>query len=186
MKKRVFVGAFLLSVSAVAAGLFAQPGPVPGMEVKRKAMEQVAFLAGEWSGSGWMQIGPQRQSFQSSEVVVPKLDGLVLVIEGMHTAEMEPGQPPRVVHETLAFLSYDPNKNQYAMQTHLVDGRSGDYAGRVEDGAFIWEIVSPTGKMRYTIKLNEKGEWHEIGEMTRDEGKTWMQFFEMTLTKKAG
>jgi hypothetical protein len=31
------------------------------------------------------------------------------------------------------------------------------------------------GRMRYTIKLNEKGEWFEVGEMTQD-GQTCRSF----------
>jgi hypothetical protein len=36
--------------------------------------------------------------------------------------------------------------------------------------------------MRYIIYLNDKGQWHETGEMKRE--NDWFQFFEMTLDKK--
>ena len=37
-------------------------------------------------------------------------------------------------------------------------------------------------QMRYTIKLNQKGQWYETGEMSMN-GQAGQQFFEMTLDK---
>lgn len=51
-----------------------------------------------------------------------------------------------------------------------------------KDGAFVWGMETPMGKMRYTIRLDAQGRWHETGEGSRD-GQAWTQFFEMTLTK---
>ncbi len=31
--------------------------------------------------------------------------------------------------------------------------------------------------------MNENGQWHEIGESSRDNRETWFHFFEMTLNK---
>jgi hypothetical protein len=36
--------------------------------------------------------------------------------------------------------------------------------------------------MRFTVRLNEKGQWFEVGEFSRD-GKAWQKFFEMTLER---
>lgn len=38
-------------------------------------------------------------------------------------------------------------------------------------------------EMRRTIRLNDKGEWHEVGKRTDAGGRT-IQFFEMTLRRK--
>jgi len=40
----------------------------------------------------------------------------------------------------------------------------------------------PGTKILYTISFKD-GIWNEIGKMSRDEGKTWFQFFEMKLKK---
>ena len=46
-----------------------------------------------------------------------------------------------------------------------------------------WWLETPRGKLKYTIEINEKGEWYEKGEF--EMGKdNWFQIFEMTLTKK--
>ena len=36
--------------------------------------------------------------------------------------------------------------------------------------------------MRFTLHLNDKNQWVEIGEFSRD-GNQWMKFMEMTLDK---
>lgn len=43
-------------------------------------------------------------------------------------------------------------------------------------------MTNAGGTIRYTIVLNDKGEWFEIGERSTD-GVAWTKFFEMTLQK---
>jgi hypothetical protein len=38
------------------------------------------------------------------------------------------------------------------------------------------------GDVRFTIKLDEKGRWFEVGEISQD-GREWRIFFEMTLER---
>lgn len=53
----------------------------------------------------------------------------------------------------------------------------------VVEGGFQWAFQGPQGiSIRYTVKLTEKGEWFERGEMSQD-GKSWRQFHEMTLRR---
>ena len=47
-----------------------------------------------------------------------------------------------------------------------------------------WAMETPGGQIRYTITLNDAGQWFEIGEMSQD-GETWRQIFEMTLDRVA-
>lgn len=86
----------------------------------------------------------------------------------------------QVVHHAFAVLSYDPEKQDYRFQTHLVHGRSGDFPGHLEDGAFVWEMDSPNGRVRFVIRV-EGERWHEVGMIER-EGK-WHHFFEMDLRR---
>jgi hypothetical protein len=48
-----------------------------------------------------------------------------------------------------------------------------------------WRMTTPQGQMRFTQRLTEKGEWSEVGELSRD-GTTWIKFMEMTLQKVSG
>ena len=34
--------------------------------------------------------------------------------------------------------------------------------------AFRWSMKNPQGEIRFTIRLNEQGEWVELGEMSHD------------------
>lgn len=44
-------------------------------------------------------------------------------------------------------------------------------------------LLAKASTPEYTIHV-EGSKWHEVGEMSRD-GKTWMQFFQMDLERKA-
>jgi hypothetical protein len=157
------------SIPAVAA-----EASDPGLE----AMKAVAVMEGRWEGGGWMRMGPgEPERSVGEETVESRLDGRVLVIEGKHWTP----DRSRVVHHAFAVLSYDAAKKEYRFSTHLANGRSGDYPLRVEDGAIIWEMDSPGGRIRYTIRI-EGDRWHEVGHIER-QGQ-WSQFFEMDLRRK--
>ena len=62
-------------------------------------------------------------------------------------------------------------------------GNYEDAEAKVSEGQLVWDMKIPQfGDVRYTIKLDDRGQWFEIGEVSRD-GKTWQQFFEMTLQR---
>ena len=47
-------------------------------------MKAVAFLEGRWAGEGWIQMGPgPKEEFSQTEVIERKLDGGLLLIEGI-------------------------------------------------------------------------------------------------------
>lgn len=149
------------------------PGP------QKEAMAKLAFLVGSWEGEGWIQMGPQtRHHSIGTETVESRLDGLILVIEGRHK-DPETG---KVVHHAFATVDWDEDAGQYRFRSLLSDGRAADSTGHFEEGNFVWSPGSPPGsEIRYVIHETEAGEWFEVGEMSRDGGKTWSQFFEMKL-----
>lgn len=165
-----------------AGGAAAQPPAPPPLD----AMEELGFLVGTWEGGGWMELEPGRRAeFESREVVEPRLGGRVLVVEGTHTAAI--GEPPRpvVVHHALGVFSHDAAEG-YRFRTWLANGHTGDFAAELaDDGALVWgHDDARRGRVRYTIRLGEGGEWVEVGEASRDGGTTWHQFFEMRLAKR--
>ena len=115
----------------------------------------------------------------SRETVSSKLGGRVLLIEGVHSSAST-GSTERVVHHALGIVSYDATTGGYRMRSYLATGQDGEYPGEIKDGAFVWGMETPNGKIRYTIHVVD-GQWKEIGEIER--GGTWMPFFEMTLRK---
>ncbi|MCB9067639.1 MAG: hypothetical protein H6629_07505 [Calditrichae bacterium] len=106
----------------------------------------------------------------------PKLDGLVLMVEGVgKRTDPETGKE-MIVHNALGLMSYDPHGGGYKMQSHLSNGRSTTADAKFnDDGSFVWWFKTPQGTIRYTIKLNSADQWHEIGEFSAD-GENWRQF----------
>ncbi|MFO0812487.1 MAG: hypothetical protein U0796_04680 [Gemmatales bacterium] len=141
-------------------------------------MKPIAYLAGNWHGSGWVQMREGRQTFTVKEKVEPKLNGGVFLVEGI-------GKAPdgRVVHHALAFFHYDSKAGEFRIKAFRRDGGYVDAKGEMKDGKFVWGFDQPqAGKVRFTIHQNDKGQWHEMGEFSQD-GKQWRQFLEMTLDR---
>jgi hypothetical protein len=172
----------VVALMLLAAGPAAAQGD---LESALQHMDELSFLVGEWQGEGWMAMGPEQVGrFRGRETVTPRLDGLVLDIEGVHES-LDPEREGEIVHHALARVSWDPEAQDYRFRTHLSSGRSGDFRGRVVDGAFVWEMEMPGRSVRYTIRLDDSGRWFEIGETSSD-GSEWRKFFEMTLTRVDG
>ena len=173
MKKILWIA--LLCISPVAA--LAQT-PASG---QRAEMKKLDWLVGHWKGTGWMQMGPQgRKEFTQTETNQWKLDGLVLLIEGQGKSKVDGS----TVHTALAFVSYDEGAKTFRWRAFTAEGRQTDAVAKVGANSLEWGVeISQRGRMRYTIKLNDKGEWFEVGEMSQD-GQTWQKFFEMTLQRQ--
>jgi hypothetical protein len=148
-------------------------------DAQRREMKKLDWWVGHWKGSGWIQMGPQgRQEFTQTETIEAKLDGLVLVVEGVGKAK----ENGATVHTALAFVSYDHHANKFRWHAFTPEGQV-DTEAKVGTDTLEWSLQIPQrGRMRYTIMRNDKGEWFEIGEMSQEDG-TWHKFFEMTLQK---
>ena len=151
---------------------------------QRAAMKKLDFLVGQWKGEGWMELAPgQRRTFKGTEVVQGKLDGLLLTIEGLHRGQVGDKKEEVVVHNAFALVSYDDKAKRYRFQAFTSRGNYEDAEAKVSEGQFVWGMKVPQfGDVRYTTKLDKKGRWFEVGEVSQD-GKAWRKFFEMTLER---
>ena len=150
-------------------------------------LKKLDFLIGQWRGEGYILMGRNdRRAFRQSETVQSKVDGTVLVIDGLGKG-VKPGESAEsIIHEAFAVISYNKQSKLFRWQAFRGDGTSFDVQPGIADKTIIWGFEDPrAGQIRFTIKINEKGQWFEIGEMSRDNGKTWLRFFEMTLDKIA-
>lgn len=147
-------------------------------------MKKLDFMTGEWKGEAWIRMGPGKpEHVVQKESVQPRLGGKVLLVEGLGTRKNEDGSLGDVVHESLAVISWDEAKKTYRFSTYTAKYGALETTIDLQEGnVAVWGMDVPNGKVRYTIRLTEKGEWHEIGEFSRD-GKEWLKFFEMTLVK---
>jgi hypothetical protein len=174
----ILVWSFSPGMGQILAGQV-QSTPTAQLE----AMKKLSFLVGEWEGEGWTEFVPgQRRTSPIREVVQSKLGGIVLVVEGLGKRK-DPGKNEEVVtHNALGFLYYDEKAKLYRMRSFLADGRLVDAEAMFTDRGFQWAFRAPGASIRYIVKLTEKGEWYEIGEMSLD-GNTWRQFHGMTLQR---
>jgi hypothetical protein len=175
----------LATVAAVIVCLF--PGVVRAAEAPpaTKQLEAIArldWLLGTWKGGGWIEFTPgERRIFKQTEVVERKAGGMVITIEGHGTTDQ--GGTNSTVLDAFTVVSYNPREQKYRWHSHTDKGYVTDVEIKVGEKTFQWSLETPGfGTMRYTMVLNEKGEWAEIGEMSRDKA-SWRKFFEMTLRK---
>jgi hypothetical protein len=168
--KRVFMVLALVLVASCAYGA--------------EEMGKLDFLVGEWTGEAWIQMGPnKRENVIQTEKVTWKAGGKVLLVEGLGKKKLEDGTAGEVAHDAIALISWDKAKSTYRFIGHAAQQESVDTAlDMTAPNTLVWGFDTPQGKVRFTIRLNEKGQWNEVGEFSRD-GTAWMKFMEMTLTK---
>lgn len=174
MKKLTVVIAI---ICAVVANVFAQ---APNPAVNKEKMNAFAGWVGRWQGEGSIQMGPgEPKKSTVDEKIEMKLDGTILVVEGVGKSEGV------VVHNAFGVISYDPASSQYKFKTYTKEGRSADgWFNVTGENKYQWGFDVPGGKIRYSITIdpNQKT-WNEIGEFLRDSGATYAKFFEMNLKK---
>jgi hypothetical protein len=160
--------------------LFAQ---APDGSANRAAIDQLEFMVGRWRGEAWMQRGPgARVQTTMSETVERKLGGVVLLVEGVGTVVDTASGAARTVHHALAVVSFDPQTGAYGMRSYIATGQAGDFVLTLIPGGVSWTREVPGGRVRNTAQIGN-GEWHEIGEFSRD-GVAWTQIMDIRLRRE--
>ncbi len=152
--------------------------------VQRAEINKLGWWVGKWEGKAWNSTEPGKQDTTTMvETIRKNLDGTIILVEGVGRRLMPKQEKGAIVHHAFAVLSYDEKKLSFRWQAWRIPG--GIYteaAPAVTDSSFSWSMESPRGKMRYSIKLNEKKQWEETGEFSSD-GQNWHPFFGMLLNK---
>jgi len=174
MKKIILIAISLIMGWQLAIG---QDNSALLKEQKRTQMNKLSFMLGEWEGSGWIQMGQTaKMTFTIHETVVPKVEGLVYLVEGLGSSE------GNTSHNAIALISWDNEKNKYAFESHTFDGRSANASATLEGNTFIWGFDTPNGGfVQYKLEFDDM-HWHESGSFSPD-GETWYPFMEMKLKK---
>jgi hypothetical protein len=121
----------------------------------------------------------KRHSFESHELVTPKLSGNAILIEGKHH---QPGDPSRLVHDALAMITWDSRTNAYRFRSALANGMGGDFPVEPTANGFTWSIPAPGGTITYVV-THADGVWTERGRRKGEDGRE-VDFFEMTLRRQ--
>ncbi|HEU4883319.1 MAG TPA: hypothetical protein VFT45_13755 [Longimicrobium sp.] len=171
-----------LSLLLAAAPAAAQPADHSGAAAAE--MQRLSFLHGTWRGEGVTTMGPGREERAAvRETAQSRLEGSVLLVEGLGWKGTQGAADYHVVHQALGVVSYDARRGGWAMRAYRGGGWV-DADVTVGDRELVWSFEQPgAGRIRYTIRLDEQGRWHEVGDMSPD-GQQWHRFFEMRLTRE--
>ena len=150
-------------LAVVMAAALQQPPRTPDVNAQRQAMKKLAFLVGQWAGEGRMlQASGEWVEFNQTERVEYKLDGLLLVIEGVGRAKSD-GQP---MLRAYGITSYDDATGKYHMRA-FNDGRwlETDIELAADNKAMMWGFTVGDIRTNSTMRLTDAGEWTESHEI---------------------
>jgi hypothetical protein len=141
----------------------AQTLRTPDLEAQRTAMKKLGFLVGEWSGEASALRGAgQFAELTQTESAQLKLDGLVLVIEGVGRTKAD----GKLYLQALGLISFDDETGTYRMRA-FNDGRWLETEVKLADGvnSISWGFALGEFKTTTVLRINENGEWTEHGEL---------------------
>jgi len=127
-------------------------------------MMELSFLIGKWSGEARLWRGPgEPLELVQTEEAQYKLGGLVLMIEGIGRNKSD----GKVALQALATVSYDEEAGVGRLRA-CNDGRYlGTDLKLADDGRGItWGFTLGEIKTNSVLRINEKGEWTELAEIT--------------------
>jgi len=174
------MAAALAGAAVWPAGSLAAQGASAPDDASIAAIGRLAFMVGEWRGTGTTTMGPGNVSSSDvTERATLVAGGTALLLEGLGT--MTEGGRTRVVHEALGIVTWNPAAGAYEMRAFRAGQGWTDSELALEDGRLSWGMETPGGRVRFTLDFGEEGRWHEVGEIER--GGSWYRFLEMDLRK---
>lgn len=141
-----------------------QTSQTPNIEAQRAAMKMLSFLVGEWSGEASAARGPGVVvELSQTEVAQFKLDGLVLMIEGVGRTKSD----RTLALQALGLITFDDATGTYRMRAYN-DGRWLETeVNLLGDGKSLsWGFSLGEIRTKSVLRINEKGEWAELAEIT--------------------
>jgi hypothetical protein len=149
---------------ALAVPSMVQLPRTPDIEAQRAAMKKLDFLVGKWSGEARVLRGPgEPLELIQTEEAQYKLDGLILVIEAVGKTKVD----GKIALQAFAFVSYDDDSGTYRMRAYN-DGRYLETDVKLSENGrgMTWGFALGDIRTSSTLRINEKGEWTELAEIT--------------------
>ena len=141
----------------------AQPPGSPDLEAQCIAVRKLEFLVGTWAGEARITrgVGETTELVQTEEAAY-KLDGLILVIEGIGRGKS--GVAP--VLQAVGVISYEDETKTYRTRA-FNDGRFLETNVKLlEEGkGMVWGFALGEIKTKSVMRINEKDEWTELHEI---------------------
>lgn len=126
-------------------------------------MQKLSFLAGHWSGEARIYRGAGTLELQQSERAEFKLDGLLMLIEGIGRNKAD----GRTVLQALGIISFDDATSRYQFRA-FNDGRYLESEMKLTpDGrGLTWGFVLGEIRTSSLLRLDDNGQWSELHEIT--------------------
>jgi hypothetical protein len=142
-------------------------------------MEKLNFLVGRWSGDGRMFRSGEPVEFFQVERAEYKLDGLLLLIEGVGRNKADETS----MVQALGIISYDDEGDTYRMRAYN-DGRSLETEVQLEATGkeLTWGFALGEIRTRSLLRVNEHGQWTELHEVTIGTEPS-RKFMELTVSR---
>ena len=138
-----------------------------------------AKMVGNWEGSGWSRSPDGKQvTFNQTENIYNKLDGKILVINGLGTDKTTNEK----VFEAFGVISFNTHENKLVMNAYTMDGKHTQANFEVTKTGFDWWFDTGSGTVKYKATLTSDT-WVEEGFYSPDD-ENWYPFFKMELKKK--
>jgi hypothetical protein len=126
-------------------------------------MRKLGFLVGKWTGEARILRGGESLELLQTEEADYKLDGLVLMIEGIgrHKADGKPAL------QALGTISYDDETRTYHMRAYN-DGRYLETEVRLTENGkgMMWGFALGEIKTSSILRIDDAGDWTEHHEIT--------------------
>ena len=151
----------------------------PDLDAQRAAMKKLEFLVGKWAGEALMLRGPGEPVVMiQTEEAQYKLDGLVLQIEGVGKVDGKPAV------QALGIVSYDDETGTYRMRA-FNDGRFLETEVKLlgEGKGMTWGFALGQYRTSSTMRINEKGDWTELHEITIGE-QAPRKYMELSVSRQ--
>lgn len=170
---RYFLVMLFLVTGSMAFGQ--QGNPLPIVHQKMKALE---WLSGKWEGTAYLiGQGGIKQEINHHLEFSEQLGGtMFLITENALVAQ-------DTLFQNIGFLGYDFLQSKYNLHAFTNGGAQTDAYVEVLDDKMIWRFHAAGHIYRYSAFLDKQNQWHQIGEVSPDEGKSWASFFESTLKR---
>jgi hypothetical protein len=168
-----------ICVLFVSAQLIAQPE-----KEQKEALKKLSWMIGEWEGvSEIYNVDGSKSVVNMREKAAYNLDSSIIVVNGKGYVKDSVSNTNKMGHDAMAVVSYNAKEKKYRWNAwRNPGGIYTDLEIMAGDRSFEWGMEVPGGKTRFKAHLNEKGQWVETGEFSRN-GKDWINFMSMTLDK---
>ena len=155
-----------------------RPDPAAAIAAQAEAMKALQAMNGVWRGSAWTLLpSGEKRTFTQTERIGPMLQGTLKVVEGRGYDDQG-----ALAFNAFGIISFDPATRAYSLRSYA-QGRTGDFALKLSDDGYAWEIAAGPATIRYTAVLKD-GTLREIGERLMS-GREPLRIFEMSLTRVA-